>query len=190
MKGNELSEQESLALITQMIANAQANLKAKIDGRMFLLWGYVSVIIAVAIWIMNFYFSISQASWLWFLVPVVCFPMNAYQAGKSPVAVKSYIDRIISAVMYIFTLGFILTALPTSWIIYEVFFFESMLFALMTMILGAILRNNIIIGGGVTGLFPTMGFLVIPKEYELLLFAFIIIIMFIIPGHLFKRSTK
>lgn len=49
MEDRKLNEKESLELITQMIRNTRWNLDAG-SGNMFLLWGYVCVLLTLVVW--------------------------------------------------------------------------------------------------------------------------------------------
>ena len=49
MEDRKLNEKESLELITQMIRNTRRNLDAG-SGNMFLLWGYVCVLLTLVVW--------------------------------------------------------------------------------------------------------------------------------------------
>ena len=48
MEDRKLNEKESLELITQMIQNTRRNLDAG-GGNMFLLWGYVGVVVTLGV---------------------------------------------------------------------------------------------------------------------------------------------
>ena len=62
MEDKKLNEQESLALIAQMIQNSKKGLVVG-SGNSFLFWGYLTLAVSIAIFVL-LYFTGSQ-SWFW-----------------------------------------------------------------------------------------------------------------------------
>jgi len=104
MEEKRMTEQESLTIITQMITNAQANLRSRIDSNMLLGWGYVTIAVAIGVWFVKTYYPFPYSSFLWLIVPAICFPLSIYARRKQKVYTKSYIDRLIENLAIIFLL--------------------------------------------------------------------------------------
>jgi hypothetical protein len=97
MEEKQLNEQESLELITRMIRNTQQKLK-KDNGLPFLIWGYTTIVVTLMVW--YFLSTTGNPNWnyLWFLIPVIGFPIMMFSVRKREKEVKTYIDRIIGYV--------------------------------------------------------------------------------------------
>ena len=95
MEDRKLNEKESLELITQMIRNTRWNLDAG-SGNMFLLWGYVCVLLTLVVWAgvgltQNF-------AWMWGFwgIPVVGYLLSYIFMRKKDKPVSLYIDKVLN----------------------------------------------------------------------------------------------
>lgn len=70
MEDRKLNEKESLELITQMIRNTRRNLDAG-GGNMFLLWGYVGVVVTLGVLAVWYLTGNTVALWGFWALPVV-----------------------------------------------------------------------------------------------------------------------
>lgn len=82
MEDKRLNEKESLELIAQMIQNTRKNLDAG-SGNMFLLWGYVSALIALVVFA-GVYFT-KNPVWMWGFwgIPVVGYTLSYFYCGNN-----------------------------------------------------------------------------------------------------------
>ncbi|MBQ5903345.1 MAG: hypothetical protein IIW89_03310, partial [Alistipes sp.] len=97
MQERQLTEAESLALITQMIQNTHRRLTVN-AGKPYLIWGYLTCLVALFEWLVavngwSFYWMFA-----WWLIPVVGFPVMLLICRKKPTEPKNYIDRAVEAV--------------------------------------------------------------------------------------------
>ena len=93
MEDRKLNEKESLELITQMIRNTRRNLDAG-SGNMFLLWGYVCVLLTLVVWAGV---GLTQNSaWMWGFwgIPVVGYLLSYIFVRKKDKSVSLYIALI------------------------------------------------------------------------------------------------
>lgn len=97
MEDKKLNEQESLELITRMIQNSKKNMELG-SGNIFLLWGYLSVLTAAVVMLLVWQTGILKWNWLWFAIPLVGWPLQAYLRKKEERPVLTYTDRVISSV--------------------------------------------------------------------------------------------
>ena len=66
MEERKLNEKESLELIAQMIQNTRRNLDAG-SGNMFLLWGYLGVVVTLLVLAAVYFTKSPAALWLFFM---------------------------------------------------------------------------------------------------------------------------
>ena len=96
MEKKNLTEVESLELITSMINDSRSRL-ARNSGTPFLIWGYTTIAVslfnALAIYLGWSY----SWGWSWFAIPVVGW-VGMLLLGKSEPSARNYIDRVISII--------------------------------------------------------------------------------------------
>ena len=117
MEDRILTERESLELITRMIKETQEN-TARYAAYPLLIWGYFTLALALVIWyVLSFVGDYYQIQFLWFLLPVVAFPLTLYYSRKDSAhrGTRNYIDRIIGQIWMVFGMvGFFLSV--ASWV--------------------------------------------------------------------------
>ena len=94
MNAIEQQSAKNLELITRMISETRTRFERG-GGKIFLIWGIVTFSVSLLV-----YFLLSSTgnysyNWLWFLIPVVGAPINAFYRRRVSTGVKSYIDSII-----------------------------------------------------------------------------------------------
>ena len=97
MEDRTLNEKESLELITRMIQNSKKNMELG-SGNIFLLWGYLSVVTAAVVLLLVWQTGIMKWNWLWFAIPLLGWPLQAYLGKKAGRPVLTYTDKVITAV--------------------------------------------------------------------------------------------
>ena len=70
MENKKLNEQESLALITQMIQNSKKGLVVG-SGNSFLFWGYLTLAVSIAIFLLLYITGNQSWFWLGIVIPVI-----------------------------------------------------------------------------------------------------------------------
>ena len=88
MEERPLSEKESLELITRMIKNTHQKLEEG-NGIPFLVWGYTSVIVSLLVWYMLTSTQDYHWNFLWFLIPLVGFPVQLFLQRKREKGIKN-----------------------------------------------------------------------------------------------------
>ena len=68
MDNKNMTEKESLELITHMIRNAKYKM-AENAGMPFLIWGYLCTVISLVIWFLLKETGNYNWQWMWFLLP-------------------------------------------------------------------------------------------------------------------------
>ncbi len=68
MEEKNLTQKESLELITKMIRETRSNLEHN-GGRIYLLWGYLCLVVSVVIYFLLAKTGDYRVQWLWFAIP-------------------------------------------------------------------------------------------------------------------------
>lgn len=188
MEERSMNEIESLGLITQMIQNARTNLRAKINRYALLLWGYVIVIVAMAVWLINLTAPFAYSSFLWFLIPLICYPAVYFLSKRGEVIPPSYIEKVIDYVTVMIGILCATAALSTIWVAYPVFFIEGLLISLWMFVLGLLIKYKPVIVGAVVGMALAHCLLFIGNAlYHIPVFALIVVVAVLVPGHILKK---
>lgn len=191
MEDRRLNEQESLTLIANMIRNTQNRMENH-AGTPFLIWGYTTVIISVSIWTLitltnNYYWQ-----FLWFVLPVVCFPATYFVGRNNEKGIKTHIDKIIGQVWLVFGIsGFMVSVLP--WFLqgrFPVFFCVILLMGMGTALTGLIIKFKPCIWGGFISMGLAYMTILFKGTDSILIFALVFIIMMVIPGHILNARAK
>ncbi len=198
MEDVKLNERESLDLITRMISNSKKRLEIG-SGNTFLVWGYITAIVAFAVSGMVYFTGNYVWCWGWFLIPLFGWPFMYVQAKKTKMQTVTYTDKVIDniwsllGIMFficmvilvllnqmnvMLPLSLILCGIGTSltgivikfkWLIYA----PVISFAVGTYLLGAMITNPKIINVSV-----------------FVLFGLCFVVMMIIPGHILNYKAK
>ena len=189
MEDKILNEKESLELISKMIQNTQQKLESE-QGRPLLIFGYITVIISVFVYVLlkttNSYYS----NLLWFTIPLLGGLFMFILRKKRTKYVKTYIDGIVNIIWS--TIGAIVILLSFSSFFISLNYVALMLLLLgiATTLTGLIIKFKPIIFCGIIG---TLG-CVLPFVFngceQVLIFGLFIAIMMIIPGHILNYKGR
>ena len=205
MEDKKMTEKESLELITAMINRTRERYVG--DGNIVLMWAYLSVAVAILLWIMLLVTHNQAWNWLWFLIGVIggiATPiMDKKQRVKS--GVKSYSDKLTSQIWTIvgcsafvatlFCLGFSLFMGYDAWKM--MFAFALIIVPMAEMAQGIVIKEKSLVIGGAIGL--ACGIFIVcciaagvPLYINMILPIFIVafICMMIIPGHIINNKAK
>jgi hypothetical protein len=189
MEERKINEAESLELIGMMVKNARTNLRAKINSRILLLWGYATVAVSVLVWALRKWELFPYASLLWLLIPLVCLPVTYCLYAGDKVKVKSWLDVTTGYITVLNVLVCVMVALSAVWTGMPVLFIEGVLFGMWITVTGLLIRYRPVVYGGAAGIVLSLCLLFVPEEADrILLFAFIPVFSVIIPGHLFRKN--
>lgn len=197
MEDKKLNEQESLALIAGMIKNTQNRIERN-EGMPFLIWGYTTVFISVAVWLLYRFTGNPNWQFLWFALPVISFPLTLKLAGKRTKGVVTYVDQVINNVWLVMgTAGFmvsmvsIVAGFTTSFRLnFPILFCIILLMGMGTAITGLAIKFKPIIWCG----FISMGLSYLCFFFRgidsILIFALVFVVMMVIPGHIVNAKAK
>lgn len=191
MEKDKMSERESLELITEMIRNARQRMKTRIHPNVLLICGYASGIVALLIWVIRQYSSFYYVSFLWLLIPLICMPvcirLNEEKGGYT----GGYIDRVVNRISVIIAVLCVTAGLSTLWVTFPVFFVEGLLISLWVVVIGLLIDYKFVVYGGIAGLVVAHSLLFLQDEiWQIPLFACIVLVSILIPGHLLKNKSN
>ncbi len=188
-KEKQLTEQESLAVISRMIKTAQNDIED--NSFYYLIWGWlVFVASTLNYFLMQANYENNFLPWA-ILMPLggIITGIYSYKQEKKQ-RVKSYVDDVMKYVIIAFLVSLFIVLLsmsklglatyPMVMIIYGVWLFISG---------GAIKFQPLVIGGIVNWALAIAAFFV-NFELQLLLLSAAVLLGYIIPGHLLKSRFK
>lgn len=205
MDEKKITERESIEIITSMIARTRERYVG--DGNILLMWGYLTVLVTVLVWITLVATKNPAWNWLWFMIPVIGGISTPIMSRKQQLksGIKSYTDKLTSkiwttvglasVVAVICCLGFALLQGINCWIM--MFLFPVIVIPVVEMAQGFIVKeNSLVIGGAIgliIGIFMTccvVGKVTLYHGWALPLFIVAFICMMIIPGHIINHKIK
>lgn len=204
MEDRKLTEKESLEIITSMIARTKQRYIG--DGNILLMWGYLTVAVAVLIWILLLTTHNPAWNWLWFLIWIIGGVVTPVMSRKqrSENRVKNYSDtltsRIWSTVGFsaiistVICLGFLWIKGAYTWSIMFVFALIIVPFAEIAQ--GIVIREKALVTGGAIGLVVGIftlcciaGQVMLYASWFMPLFIVTFIAMMIVPGHILNYKA-
>jgi hypothetical protein len=187
-----LTEQQSIRIIQEMIATSKNNLKD--NSFFYLLWGWLVLSASLT------HFILIQVHWEYAFLPWPVLMMTGgiisvvagYRLGKKA-RVVSHVDKMIIYLWYAFmavVLIIIAMALMDKILWVTTYPVIISLYGLGTFVSGGVLRfRPLIIGGIACWVISVIAFFV-PSSYVLLLTGLSVIIAYLIPGYLLKSKEE
>lgn len=206
MANNQLTEKESLEIITSMINRTKDRYMLG-DGNILLMWGYLTVVVTLLVWILLYLTHNNAVNWLWFLIWIIGGIATVRMTRKEGLrkGMKSYSDKLVSRlwtaagcsgfVMTAFCLCFALLGNISTWS--AMFAFALIVIPFAEIAQGIIINERSFIYGGAIGLmigFFTVcciaGNVILYANWYLPLFMLAFVSMMIIPGHILNYKAK
>ncbi|MBP6977153.1 MAG: hypothetical protein PHD61_11260 [Bacteroidales bacterium] len=183
---------DKLGLIYEMIENSKAQIKE--NAFFYLLWGWLVLIASLTHFILmklGHYHSF----WVWPIIMtagMVISVIAGIRMGKR----STYRTHVDTAIIYLWLGFFFLLLVVLSFAIFGLIPWHIMnaliiaMYGLGTFVSGGILRFRPLIIGGICSWIISLGVFFVPGEYMLLLVALSIIIAYLIPGYMIRRSVN
>ena len=188
----ELTKDESLELITQMISQAKHNVTKRGGGSFyFLLWGWVMMLANLGYYLIVTYDLYEYPYIVWFLTIPAAIASMFYGAKKSrKCTVKSHLDRLYSQTWLAVSVGILITLFFMSNVNYNVNAIILVLAGIGTFISGHALRFNPLVTGGIAlWVASIIAFNLAPSD-QYLVGAIGILAGYLIPGYLLKKAEN
>lgn len=205
MEDKKLTEKESLEVITSMVALTKQRYIG--DGRILLMWGYLTVVLSAIIWTLVGLTHNPVWNWLWFLLWIIGGTLTPVMDKKMrrEKGVKNYSDTITSRIWS--TVGFSAiagTAMCLGFLLVGGIDVWSMMLAIALIIVpfaeiasGIIVKEkSLIIGGSIglsAGLFTMAciaGHVALYASWFMPFFIIAFIAMMIVPGHILNNKAR
>ncbi|MCM1332605.1 MAG: hypothetical protein NC248_08355 [Bacteroides sp.] len=206
MEDKNLTPQESMELITAMIQSTKRRVACP-DLRISVMWAVLTIVTAVAAWIL---LSMTHNPWcnfVWFAIPVIGIPINIILKGKSlhDRMAKTYLDKVSDGLWKV--VGYIAIGLtiacfiaqqcgyPQAWL--AMFYYSFIIVGFGAVVSGLLLRENSYLFGGLFSIFSGFAVIIcnlchIPLLYSWVVPLYILcfLFMFIIPAFIISRKFK
>lgn len=193
MEEKNLTQQESLELISRMVKETRNNIE-KGGGNIFLLWGYLTLIAALAVYAVILKTGDYRAQWLWFIIPIIGYPAMFFMLKKikREHRVVTFISKTISKIWIVMGTCALLLSLfmfvnPTA---FPILFVMALIINSGVALSGLVLEFKPISIAGFLGIFLSFSLLIIPGLEQILVFAAFPVIMLIIPGHILNSARN
>ena len=205
MEERQLTEKESLEVITAMIARTKERYIG--DGNIMLMWGYLTVAVAVIIWVLLAITHSQVWNWLWFLIWIIGGIATPIMSKKelSKKGVKNYTDTLSSNIWTVvgfssiaatfMCLGFLLLKGIDTWSMMLSFALVIVPFAEIAQ--GIVINEKPLVAGGSVGLaagiFTTCciaGHVTLNVWWFMPMFIVAFIFMMVIPGHILNHKAR
>ena len=185
------NEEESMALIAEMIRNTQRKMERG-AGTPMLVWGYATVLATLAVWTGIKLTNDYRVQFLWFLIPVIGLPWMLFQQRRPP-EVRTYVDKVVSYIWIVMGWsGFIVSCLSFLGAIRTtILFIITLMMGQGSVLTGLVTRFRPLTIGGIIALLLSFALLYLTDiDLHLLTFALAFVAMGIIPGHILNRRAK
>jgi hypothetical protein len=188
MNQSTFTEQDSIQVIQEMIANAKKDVRN--DRFYYLIWGWLTLIASLGhfallkigyehpyiVWLLMFVGGI--ASWL------------RTRKHKRDSRVKTYVDRFISNIWIAVSAGILISLVAAATAVgYQVAYpFLITLFGIGTYMSGVIFKFRPLMIGGILNWLIALTAFYVGFEIQLLLLALSMVVSYLIPGYMVKAS--
>lgn len=170
-QNKEMTAQESLKLISETLNNSRRNILRN-NAKYYVLWGCLLTVFSLVVYFL--WHITGKASWnfLWFLMPVVGFPLAALLHKKDGVVPQSFVGNLTGQVWCVFAaFSLSLSALAAFVVPIPMTLTIIIMLGMAESITGVILKNwPIIIGGFILGVGGAVAATMLRTEAQMLLF--------------------
>ena len=186
----QLTHEQSLQIITEMIGNAKQNL-AKGGSFYFLLWGMVVAIADFAIHYLINYTEVKQWYWIWLItIPAVILTIVHARSSASRAVITGPIDRLYGQIWIGVFIAMVITVVFMAEINYAVNPIMLIYSGIGTYITGRLSRFQPLIAGAVILWGCAIVVFLIPVSYQFLMSGLGFIGGYVIPGLMLRKHEK
>ena len=191
MEERNLTQNESLEIITRMIKETRNNLE-KDGGSIYLLWGYVWLFVSLAIYFLLMKTGDYRMQWLWFAIPLIGYPGMIYLLKKERRGAITFAGRVIGNIWIV--IGVVAALLSLYMFIdykaFPILFTMALLINTGVAMSGLIIKFKPIIIAGFLGILLSFVILMLNGLDQILIFSLFAVIMLIIPGHILNAASR
>lgn len=185
-KEHKLTPQQSLALISDVISQTKENIKN--HSFIFLLWGWTLTLASLAR-----FFLETQTDFEYYFLPFpilvgIAIIITIFHHRRK--VSETYLNSFIKKLWMALAVGFMVTVFVSVYQKVEPFTYTLILAAIGTSITGSTMKFKPFIIGGAFFLFFAICCVFIPDSYKALVHGIAIIIGYLIPGYLLKKTKS
>lgn len=191
MEEKNLNQNESLELISKMIKETRTNLERD-GGGIYLLWGYLWLIVALAVYFLILETGDYRVQWLWFAMPIIGYPTMIYMLKKRDKGVVTFIGRVIGNIWISVGVaaGLLSLYMLVDYNAYPILFVMALLVNVGVAISGLVIKFKPVIIAGFLGIALSFVMLMVSGMEQILVSAGFAVVMLIIPGHFLNAAKK
>lgn len=191
MENTQFDSRKSLALITEMINNTRAQMERN-AGRPLLIWGYVTVVVTLAVWFALLKTGEPRWNLLWIAIPLLGGVLMFLTRIHKTAGVTTYVDRIIGYIWLVIGLAGFCVGMLAMFLYHQIqiLFVITLLMGVGVTLTGLVSRFTPGIAGGAAGILLSVGCLIVPGLDGCLIFAAAFFIMMVVPGHILNHRSN
>jgi hypothetical protein len=197
MEDKTLTTEQSLNLIARMLENTRRNFNDR-GGAMFLIWGYTTIAVTIAVTVTLLLTKSQNAMWLWMALPLVGGILTWLHFRKHEQTVQTHLDKSVWSVWAVIS-GAAVCCMVTSFVsgfiagksYIDVLFTIGLMMSIGTAITGRMIKFYPVEFGGFVGM--GLSFALLPLAHiwwQLPMFAAVFLFGQVIPGHLLNVHCK
>jgi len=188
----QLSGEDSLAIIHQMIGQAKSNYTE--TGMSWLLWGVMLFLTSLSTYIF-IDIKASDMFLAWNIFGIVSILLLVYHLAKPPKKpVRTYVDDLLKLVSvgFVISMGIIILAINLDAVSPRAGFgFFLMIFAFLMLVRGGAIRSRSLFIGAIVNWAGAIAIMFVKEfKYAMLIMAVAVLIGYIIPGFLLMAENK
>jgi ABC-type multidrug transport system fused ATPase/permease subunit len=193
MEDKTLTTEQSLDLIARMLENTRRNFNDR-GGAMFLIWGYTTIAVTLAVYIA---FSLTKSydvMWLWWALPLVAGILTWLHFRKHKRSVQTHLDKNVWSVWIVFSVAtmacMVFGFIPATYR-FPILFTIGLLISMATAITGLMIKFRPVAVGGFAGI--VLSFVILFPDgmiEQFIAFAMLFLPVQVIPSHLLNTHCK
>ncbi|MEZ5026454.1 MAG: hypothetical protein R2739_07725 [Chitinophagales bacterium] len=186
MEEKNISEQESIAIIQQMIEKSKRQLSDR--SKYFFLWGFAVFICAILQYIMlKMYMKHTQI--VWFLMPVTAIiHIFLYTREQKQIKVKTHISSALNGLWLGLGISFIIVSVLAANDSFNGLSIFILLYGVGTFATGKTIEFTPLVLGGIACFILSFAITFIEGAEQLLVLALAVLVSYIIPAFLLRRA--
>ncbi|MDR1671330.1 MAG: hypothetical protein LBR57_02310 [Alistipes sp.] len=197
MEDKQLSTEQSLDLIARMLENSRRNFNDR-GGAMFLIWGYTTIAVTVAVYLAVALSDNRNFMWLWCALPLIGTILTVRHMNKHRSAVQTHLDKSIWSVWAVLSGATVCCMVSTYTIALmggkssiDILFTIGLLMSVGTAITGRMIKFYPVEFGGFVGMGLSFAIMITHGTvWQMPLFAAVFLFGQIIPGHMLNAACR
>lgn len=188
MKNENLSDKESLKLITEMINTAKGNIQNSYI--FFLIWGWLVMLASLLHYGLINFTSLEhpEIAWSILIIGVFLSGWHGYKQGKTS-QVKTYSDRIYGQIWLTFLISYIILLFFVKNINYNINPLIMLMAGGSTYLSGITIKFRPLVYGGIVLWISAIISFMLPGDIQLLISAGGIFLGYLVPGYILKYKN-